>query len=89
MISERDRMAQRADKWWRSVWHEQMLMRQQPKPLTGMKPLTEAKALSRVKPLTGMKPLTDEPKPALLSGLRKHEPKPIVGRSDDTDGEDE
>lgn len=26
MIHERDRMAQRADKWWRSVWHVQMLM---------------------------------------------------------------
>jgi hypothetical protein len=26
MIHERDRMAQRADKWWRSVWHKQMCM---------------------------------------------------------------
>lgn len=26
MWHERDRMAQRADKWWRSVWHVQMLM---------------------------------------------------------------
>lgn len=26
MWHERDRMAQRADKWWRSVWHVQMCM---------------------------------------------------------------
>ncbi len=26
VIHERDRMAQRADKWWRSVWHVQMCM---------------------------------------------------------------
>lgn len=26
MIPRRDRMAQRADKWWRSVWHRQMCM---------------------------------------------------------------
>ena len=25
--TKRERMAQRADKWWRSVWHVQMLMR--------------------------------------------------------------
>jgi len=25
-VSKRKRMAQRADKWWRSVWHVQMLM---------------------------------------------------------------
>lgn len=41
MIHERERMAQRADKWWRSVWHVQMLMCGRgigldvgPKPLT-------------------------------------------------------
>jgi hypothetical protein len=26
MMHRRDRMAQRADKWWRSVWHKQMCM---------------------------------------------------------------
>lgn len=27
-VHKRDRMARRADKWWRSVWHLQMLMMQ-------------------------------------------------------------
>jgi len=36
MIPRRERMARRADKWWRSVWLLQMLMEQRlsPKPLT-------------------------------------------------------
>lgn len=41
-------MAQRADKWWRSVWHVQMLMRGRgigsdvgpENPLSATKPLT-------------------------------------------------
>jgi hypothetical protein len=28
MMHRRDRMAQRADKWWRSAWHMQMCMYQ-------------------------------------------------------------
>lgn len=36
-ISRRDRMALRADKWWRSVWLLQMLMEQR----GGLKPLTD------------------------------------------------
>jgi len=41
MMHERDRMAQRADKWWRSVWLVQMCMQpkgvcdDKPKALTG------------------------------------------------------
>jgi len=39
MMHKRDRMARRADKWWRSVWHVQMCMSVHglsmgPKPLT-------------------------------------------------------
>jgi hypothetical protein len=36
MLSKRDRVARRADKWWRSVYLLQMLMRQRdgPKALT-------------------------------------------------------
>lgn len=36
MIHRRERMALRADKWWRSVWLLQMCMEQRggPKPLT-------------------------------------------------------
>jgi hypothetical protein len=39
MLSKRERIAQRADKWWRSIYLTQMLMRQDgndrvPKPLT-------------------------------------------------------
>ena len=36
VIPRRERMALRADKWWRSVWLLQMLMEQRlsPKPLT-------------------------------------------------------
>lgn len=41
MIHERDRMARRADKWWRSVWHVQMLMRGRDEPLSKAKPLTD------------------------------------------------
>ena len=26
VIHKRDRMAQRADKWWKSIWHKQMCM---------------------------------------------------------------
>ena len=37
MIPRRERMARRADKWWRSVWLLQMLMEQRPSP----KPLTD------------------------------------------------
>ena len=37
MIHRRERMALRADKWWRSVWLLQMLMEQR----GGLKPLTD------------------------------------------------
>ncbi len=47
-VSKRERMAQRADKWWRSVWHVQMLMRGrgigldvEPKPLSKANLLTD------------------------------------------------
>ncbi len=40
-LLERDRMARRADKWWRSVWHVQMLMRGRGEPLSKANPLTD------------------------------------------------
>lgn len=39
-VSKRKRMAQRADKWWRSVWHVQMLMTDSRMGGRDTKPLT-------------------------------------------------
>lgn len=77
-VSKRERMARRADKWWRSVWHVQMLMRGRDEPLS------KANLLSRAKPLT------DNVGRGFLKAhstccQSKHKPK--VGRSDYTNGE--
>ena len=75
-VSKRDRMAQRADKWWRSAWHVQMLMCAKgldvgpdfAKPLSKANLLTDVFRVGRVKTQTT-------------------KTKPKVGRSDYTEGE--
>lgn len=80
-VSKRERMARRADKWWRSAWHVQMLMcgrgigfdvgadasRASSRP-DFAKPLTDVFRVGRVKTQTT-------------------KTKPKVGRSDYTEGE--
>ena len=72
-VSKRERMARRADKWWRSVWHVQMLMRGRDEPLSRAKPLSKANLL------------TDNVGRGFLKAQSKHKPK--VGRSDYTEGD--
>ena len=72
-VSKRERMARRADKWWRSAWHVQMLMCAKgldvgPKPLSKANLLTDGFRVGRVKTQTT-------------------KTKPKVGRSDYTEGE--
>lgn len=59
-VSKRERMARRADKWWRSVWHVQMCMGERGIGLdVGPKTLTDdvgrgfLKAQSKHKPYVG------------------------------------
>ena len=74
MWHERDRMAQRADKWWRSVWHVQMLMSGRGE--------CEAKPLSKANLLT-----VDVGRAFLKAKSTKPQTKPNVGRSDNTIGD--
>ena len=68
-VSKRERMAQRADKWWRSVWHVQMLMRGRGIGFdVGRETLSKANLL------------TDDVGRGSLKAQSKH--KPYVGRSD-------
>ena len=78
-VSGRERMAQRADKWWRSVWHVQMLM-------------TDSRMSGRgigldvgPKPLSKANLLTDDVGRGFLKAQSKH--KLNVGRSDNTEGD--
>jgi hypothetical protein len=71
VIHERDRMAQRADKWWRSAWHVQMLMC--------------GRGIGFDVGREILKPLTDDVGRGFLKAQSKH--KLNVGRSDNTMGE--
>jgi hypothetical protein len=66
-------MAQRADKWWRSVWHVQMLM--------GGRGI--GFDVGREIP----KPLTVDVGRAFLKAKSTQQTKPNVGRSDNTEGD--
>jgi hypothetical protein len=82
-VSKRERMARRADKWWRSVWHVQMLM-------TDSRMSGRDEPLSKAKPLSRANLLTDDVGRGFLKAhstccQSKHKPK--VGRSDYTEGE--
>lgn len=58
MIPRRDRMAQRADKWWRSVWHRQMCM--SPRGDSGVRPNLLTTDVGRA----FVKALSTNPKPS-------------------------
>jgi hypothetical protein len=58
MIHERDRMAQRADKWWRSVWHKQMCMTPHGLHETS-KPLTDGPVVGSIKGLVSDGPTVE------------------------------
>ena len=73
-VSKRKRMAQRADKWWRSVWHVQMCM--SPHGCNDVD-------------LGSAKPLTVDVGRAFLKAKSTsvRSTKPNVGRSDNTEGD--
>lgn len=52
-INKRDRSALRADKYWRSIWHRQMLFK--------TKPLTSVSSCDRTKEINGNKELSQCP----------------------------
>lgn len=54
-INKRDRSALRADKYWRSIWHRQMLFK--------TKPLTSVSSCDRTKEIHGNKELSQCPDP--------------------------
>ena len=71
-VSKRKRMAQRADKWWRSVWHVQMCM--SPHGCNDVD-------------LGSAKPLTVDVGRAFLKAQSPQQTKLNVGRSDNTIGD--
>jgi hypothetical protein len=71
-VSKRDRMAQRADKWWRSVWHVQMLMGGR----------GECGGCGET-----LKPLTTDVGRAFLKAQSPQQTKSNLGWSEDTEGE--
>lgn len=79
-VSKRKRMAQRADKWWRSVWHVQMLMTDSRMGGRGI-----GFDVGREIP----KPLTVDVGRAFLKAKSTsvRSTKPNVGRSDNTEGD--
>lgn len=60
-VSRRERMARRADKWWRSVWHVQMCMGAKGLDVEPdfAKPLTDVFRVGRVKTQTTKTKPTD------------------------------
>jgi hypothetical protein len=75
-VSKRKRMAQRADKWWRSVWHVQMLM-------------TDSRMSGRdTKPLSKANLLTTDVGRAFLKAQSPTKTKSNIGRSEDTNDGD-
>ena len=77
-VSRRERMARRADKWWRSVWHVQMCM--SPHGCNDVD-------LGSAKPLSKANLLTDDVGRGFLKAQSPTKTKPKVGRSDYTEGE--
>ena len=78
-VSKRDRIAQRADKWWRSVWHVQMLMTDSRMSGRGI-----GFDVGREIP----KPLTTDVGRAFLKAQSPTKTKSNLGRSEDTNDGD-
>lgn len=80
-VSKRKRMAQRADKWWRSVWHVQMLMTDSRMSGRDTKPLS-----SRLTDKANL--LTVDVGRAFLKAQSPTKTKSNLGRSEDTNDGD-
>jgi hypothetical protein len=75
-------MAQRADKWWRSVWHVQMLMQERGRGEWG------GRDMNKAKPLNAVNLLTVDVGRAFLKAQSPTKTKSNLGRSEDTNDGD-